>query len=193
MAREELGNRHLAWIGLWSLVGLGVPGLGGFTIAYASPKHGAWWVWAIIAFLAVVLLFSIWAASSIFTHKWPYPKPPESEAHEKWMYDVLIRVGDPLLKALESSLQQASYSGHSQNHMDRLMQFVMRDERACQEWLLNALVEVEGVAGKTGRTLFVSHTVTRQIPSYISDDIGSQIWTQTASRLDWLRAELAKM
>jgi hypothetical protein len=115
--------------------------------------------------------------------------------HKKWIYGVLIRVGNSALVDLEGAAQQSSFPGHSQQDMDRIMQFVMRYERACQEWMLNATIEIEDVAGRTGRTLFNASTVKRHEPNYVvnTNSVESQIWHQTASRLDWLMDELARL
>jgi hypothetical protein len=79
--------------------------------------------------------------------------------------------------------------------MNQIVQFVMNYERACQEWMQNATIEVEDVAGKTGRTLFNSSIVQRHEPNFVvnTNSVESQIWHQTAARVDWLRDELAKL
>jgi len=113
--------------------------------------------------------------------------------HKEWVYDMLIRVGSNALQSLESSMQQASFPNQSQEHMTQIMHFVNRDTRGCREWMMNSTIEVEAVAGKKGRTLFNSQTVIRQSPNFLSNGIDSQVWLQTAARLDWLRVELDKL
>jgi hypothetical protein len=115
--------------------------------------------------------------------------------HKKWIYGVLVLVGNSALVNLEGAIQQSSFPGKSETHMNQIVQFVMNYERACQEWMQNATIEVEDVAGKTGRTLFNSSIVQRHEPNFVvnTNSVESQIWHQTAARVDWLRDELAKL
>lgn len=112
---------------------------------------------------------------------------------KQWVYGIEVNVGKQFLASLEQSMRRAAAGSElSEDDKKPLEQSVIHDANQCFTWGQNAMIDVEGVAGKTGRTAFMAHGLRRQRPSYVGTDRASQIWQETASRLDWLAEELSK-
>ena len=59
--------------------------------------------------------------------------------------------------------------------------------------MAQAQSDLEMAIGNTSVALFLSNAPSRPKPSFVENDPGIGIWRHMAGRLDWLRAELAKL
>lgn len=193
MADPDISNRHTGWIALWAFIGLAMVALG-IALADLAAKPHWWWAWFPVGGCGILLLFSIWAAASPFTQRWPLLKPSsEDDVLKKELYNGLVRLGDSCLRNLEGAVEQTTYEHWSQSHMNQLVQFVDAYVRSCQYWMEVAQDNMAKVVSESDVTLFISNPYTRPRPKYVENEPELGIWNHTAGGLDWLRAELAKL
>lgn len=155
----------------------------GALVLYVLRHH------VVLALLCGIATCLIVIAITVILEKRDDDRATTKVEHKKWIYGVLIKVGDIDLKRLDLSLRRSA-NGATGLEMD---QEIIHNANECHGWMMNALVEVEDVAGKSGTTAFTKHGLKRQRPSYVGSDLPSQRWTETASRLDWLVDELGKL
>jgi hypothetical protein len=68
---DDIANRHLGWIAIWAFIGLVVLGIG-IALANVAPKPHLGWLWWLVGLCGIILIFSIFAASSPFTGSCPF-------------------------------------------------------------------------------------------------------------------------
>jgi ABC-type nickel/cobalt efflux system permease component RcnA len=151
----------------------------------------------VLALLCGIAACLIVIVITVILEKRDVDKAAAKVERRKLSYRLLISVGNEYLKKLDRSLQQESQASQKtdlgEEEAQQLDQAVIHEANVCYGWMSDVLTELEDVIDRNERTALISHGLKRQKPNYVGTDRASEIWIQTASRLDWLIDELSKL
>lgn len=68
---DDLGNRHVIWVGVWAFVGLAVVAIG-LAAANKAPEHGLGLLWVAVAACGLLFILAVYMCTTPFTHRWPF-------------------------------------------------------------------------------------------------------------------------